>query len=97
MRFQEALVAGTDRHVGETIFNFRFDPALKAAFTGAAEADYRPAAEVLRRFMRCDVEQKRRSAFDAEVLRQSLAVAARAHYPKSDEHDAMRELAAEHS
>ena len=86
---------GASQHPKETTFNFRLDPELKTAFTMAADADHQPAAEVLRRFMRSYVEQKRRSEFDAEARRQSLAIAARAADPKSDDHTAMRELDAE--
>ncbi|POF61167.1 hypothetical protein KMAL_32140 [Novacetimonas maltaceti] len=39
-------------HPKVEIFNFRIDPALKAAFTAATSADERPAADVLRDFMR---------------------------------------------
>jgi hypothetical protein len=61
---------------GET-FNFRIDPTLKAAFTAAAEAEAKPAAQVLRDFMRSYVKQTARRAFEAEAHRQSLAIAAR--------------------
>jgi hypothetical protein len=88
-------VPGSNQQTRETTFNFRLDPALKAAFTEAAEADRKPAAELLRHFMRSYVEQKRRSAFEEEALRQSLAIAGRARDPGSDEHAAMRELEAE--
>ena len=85
-------MAATGQDTKEATFNFRLDPALKAAFTEAAEADRKPAAEVLRHFMRSYVEQRRRSAFEDEARRQSHAIAARARDPKSDEHAAMREL-----
>ena len=88
-------MASTGNQTRETTFNFRLDPLLKAAFTEAAARDRQPAAELLRAFMRSYVEQKRRSAFDAEARRQSLAIAARARDPKSDEHAAMSELDAE--
>lgn len=79
----------------DATFNFRLDPALKEAFTEAAEADRQPAAELLRRFMRSYVEQKRRDAFESEARRQSLAIAARARDLGSDEHAAVGELDAE--
>jgi predicted transcriptional regulator len=85
-------VATASQDTRETTFSFRLDPALKAAFTEAAEADRMPAAEVLRRFMRAYVEQRQRSAFEAEAQRQSVAIAARARDPKSDEHEAIHEL-----
>jgi hypothetical protein len=85
-------MARTSRHRTENTFNFRLDAELKSEFIAAADADHQTAAEVLRRFMRTYVEQKRRSAFEAEVRRQSLAIAARASHPKSDEHVMMREL-----
>jgi hypothetical protein len=49
----------TASHPKETTFNFRVDPGLKAAFTEAAEADHKPAAEVLRRFMRSFVRRSK--------------------------------------
>ena len=88
-------MANGGQQTRETTFNFRLDPALKAAFTEAAEADRKPAAELLRHFMRSYVEQKRRGVFEEEGRRQSLAIAARARDPGSDEHAALRELDAE--
>ncbi len=88
-------MAGTNQPTKEATFNFRLDPDLKAAFTEAAEADHKAAAEVLRRFMRSYVEQRQRSVFETEARRQSLAIAERARDLKSDEHAAMRELDAE--
>jgi hypothetical protein len=88
-------VASSGQQTREATFNFRLDPGLKAAFTEAAESDRQPAAELLRRFMRSYVEQKRRTAFEAEARRQSLAIAARARDPGSDEHAALRELDAD--
>jgi len=88
-------VAGASRHPKETTFNFRLDAELKSEFTAATDADHQTAAEVLRRFMRTYVEQKRRRKFNTEARRQSLAIAARAIDPGSDEHATMRELDAE--
>jgi hypothetical protein len=45
--------------------------------------------------MRSYVEQKWRHAFETEAHRQSLAIAARAADPKSDEHAALEELEAD--
>jgi hypothetical protein len=70
----------------EETFNFRVDPSLKAAFQAATEAEDKPAAQVLRDFMR------RRRDFAAEAHRQSVAIAARAADPGSDEAAVMREL-----
>ena len=67
-------------------FNFRVDPTLKNAFTQAAAADDRPAAQLLRDFMRACVRQRERAAFVVEARRQSLAIAARAADPRTDEH-----------
>jgi hypothetical protein len=76
---------------GET-FNFRIDPALKAAFTQATEAEDKPAAQVLREFMRAYVERQRRKAFEAEARRQSLTIAQQARNPQSDEARSLKEL-----
>lgn len=73
-------------------FNFRIDPALKAAFTQATEADDKPAAQVLRDFMRAYVVRQRRRSFATEARRQSLAIAERARDPQSDEARSLREL-----
>ncbi len=78
---------------GET-FNFRIDSALKAAFTQATEAEHKPAAQVLREFMRGYVARQKRRAFEAEARRQSLAVAERARDPLSDEARSLQELEA---
>lgn len=81
------------QHPKEETFNFRLDPALKTAFTQAAEAEDKPAAQVLREFMRAYVERRRqRLAFEAEARRQSLVIAARAQDPDSDEARSIREL-----
>ena len=56
--------------------NLRIDALLKAEFTAAAEAEERPAAEVLRALMRGYVEEARRRRFAAEAQRQSQLIAA---------------------
>ena len=74
--------------------NFRVDPDLKLAFTAAADADHRPAAQVLREFMRAYVRHRQRRTFEAEARRQSLIIAEAAADPYSDEAAVMRELEA---
>ncbi len=78
------------QHPKEESFNFRIDPKLKAEFQTAAEADDKPAAQVLREFMRAYVERQRERAFAAEARRQSRAVAEHAANPASDEAEVMR-------
>ncbi len=85
----------TSLHPKESSFNLRIDPALKAAFTAATEAEDRPAAQVIRDFMRSYVKARERRAFEAEALRQSLLIAERARDPNSDEAQVMREIEAE--
>ena len=85
----------TSQYPKESSFNFRIDPALKAAFTAATEAEDKPAAQVLRAFMRAYVKQRERRAFEAEARRQSLAIAQRARDPNSDDYAVMREIEAE--
>ena len=85
----------TSQHPKESTFNFRIDPNLKAAFTAAAEAADKPAAQLLRDFMRSYVQQRQRRAFEAEARRQSRAIAARAKDPRSDDYAVMQEIAAE--
>jgi hypothetical protein len=80
------------QHPKAETFNFRIDPALKAAFTQATEAEDKPAAQVLRDFMRAFVERRNRQAFEAEARRQSLEAAAHARNPKSDEAQSLKEM-----
>ncbi len=63
------------QHLKESSFNFRIDPALKVAFTQATAAVDKPAAQVLRDFMRAYVKQRERRSFQAEARRQSLMAA----------------------
>jgi hypothetical protein len=83
------------QHPKESTFNFRIDPTLKAAFAAAAEAEDKPAAQLLRDFMRSYVQQRQRRAFEAEARRQSRAIAARAKDHRSDDHAVTQEIAAE--
>ncbi len=73
-------------------FNFRVDPTLKADFQAAARAQHRPAAQVIRDFMRDYVQRQRRRDFLAEAERQSRAIAQLAADPNSDEAQVLREL-----
>jgi hypothetical protein len=85
----------TSQHPKETSFNLRIDPALKTAFTAATEAEDKPAAQVVRDFMRAYVKQRERRAFEADARRQSLEAARLAANPTSDEFAGMREIEAE--
>lgn len=93
LTYSEADVSRTSQHPKAETFNFRIDPALKAAFTAATEAEDKPAAQVLRDFMRAYVKHKQRRGFEAEAHRQSLTIAEHARNPKSDEYASMDELA----
>ena len=84
----------TSLHPKETSFNLRIDPVLKAAFTAATGAEDKPAAQVIRDFMRAYVKQRDRRAFEAEARRHSLEAAVVARDPSSDEHAVMREIEA---
>ncbi len=77
------------QHPKEESFNFRIDPKLKAAFQSATEAEDKPAAQVLRDFMRAYVERQRERAFAAEAKRQSRMIAKRAAGPGNDEAEVM--------
>lgn len=57
----------TTQHPKAETFNFRVDPSLKTAFTQATEAEDKPAAQVLREFMRAYVERRDRRLFEAEA------------------------------
>jgi predicted transcriptional regulator len=52
------------QHPKAETFNFRINPALKAAFTRVTEAEDKPAVQVLRDFMRAYVERQKRKAFE---------------------------------
>lgn len=65
----------TDQRRKVDTLNLRVDPALKAEFMAATEADSKPVAEVLREFMRSYVKRARRKRFIAEARRQSQLVA----------------------
>ena len=80
------------QHAKAETFNLRVDPTLKAAFQAATEAEDRPAAQVLREFMRQYVQRQKQSAFATEARRQSSAIAARATDPESDEAAVMQGL-----
>ena len=85
----------SSHHPKETSFNFRIEPTLKAAFTAAAEAEDRPAAQVLRDFMRAYVKRRERRIFEAEAQQQSLLIAEAARDPNSDEYAVMKEIEAQ--
>lgn len=74
----------------EESFNFRIDPKLKSEFQTAAEAEDKPAAQVLREFMRAYVARHHQRALTEEAQRQSRLIAARAADPGSDEAEVMR-------
>ena len=78
------------QHSKEDTFNFRVDPRLKADFQSAAEAEDKPAAQVLRDFMRAYVRRRQRLALAAEARRQSRVISERAGDPGSDEAEVMR-------
>jgi hypothetical protein len=82
------------RNLKESSFNFRIDPALKAAFTQATEAEDKPAAQVLRDFMRAYVKQRERRAFEAEARRQSLMAAKHRRNSRGDDAVSLKEFKA---
>ncbi len=84
------MMARQSQHPKEESFNFRIDPKLKAEFQTATEADDKPAAQVLRDFMRAYVERQRERVFAAEAKRQSRVLAERAADPGSDDAEVIR-------
>jgi hypothetical protein len=92
---RDSAVPRASHHRKETSFNFRIDPALKAAFAAATEAEDKPAAQVVRDLMRSYVKVRQRLIFEAEARRQSLAAAQAALDPDSDEFAVMREIEVE--
>ena len=85
----------TSQHPKETSFTLRIDSSLKAAFTAATEAEDKPAAQVVRDFMRSYVKHRERRTFEREARRQSLEAAKAALDPNSDEAQVMHEIEAE--
>lgn len=73
-------------------FNFRLEPELKSAFSAAAEAADRPAAQVLREFMRGYVKAQQDAKWRADARRAALVLGERAKDPTSDEAQILREL-----
>ena len=59
---------------GETL-NLRIDPTLKAEFMAVSEAQNKPIAEILRKFMRAYVDHAKRNKFAAEARQQSRLLA----------------------
>jgi len=84
----------TSQHPKESSFNFRIDPALKEAFARATEAEDKPAAQVLRDFMRAYVRQRERRAFEADARRQSVEAARQRRDPRGDDAVSLREYEA---
>ena len=78
------------QHPKEESFNFRIDPKLKAEFQTATEAEDKPAAQVLRDFMRAYVKRQRERLLTAEARRQSHVLAEQATTPVNDEVEVMR-------
>jgi predicted transcriptional regulator len=78
------------QHPKEESFNFRVDAELKAAFQTATEAADKPAAQVLRDFMRAYVARQQHRAPPPQARRQSRLAARRAQNPASDEAEVMR-------
>jgi len=85
----------SDTNATQTRFILRVDPALKAAFTAAAQAQDKPAADVVRDFMRSYVRRSQDLSFGAEARRQSRLLAQAARDPDSDEARVQREIEAE--
>jgi hypothetical protein len=85
----------TTQHPKETSFNLRIDTHLKAAFTAATEAEDKPAAQVVRDFMRAYVKRRQQRVFEIEARRQSLLIAEAARDTNSDEAAVMREIEAD--
>ncbi len=83
-------MARTQSHPKVESFNFRVDPALKAAFAAATAAEDKPASQVLRDFMRGYVERRRDRALAAQARQHSSILTERAADPASDEADVMR-------
>jgi uncharacterized membrane protein len=85
-------MARTPQPPKQEIVTFRIASGLKAAFAKIAAQERKPMGELLREMIRERVAHKRRREFETEARRQSLAAAALAHNPDSDDAAVMREL-----
>jgi hypothetical protein len=81
----------SDSLKGET-FTFRLEPALKAALTHSAEMQSVHPGELVRELVRAHLADRERRAFEAAARRQSLAIAAQAAGPESDDAQVMGEI-----
>ena len=81
----------TTRHPKEENFNFRVPADLKAEFKAATEAADRPAAQVLRDFMRAYVKQHGGADEDHDAWFRAQVQAALDDPRPSVPHDAMME------
>jgi len=88
-------MARTTLEPKDETLTFRIAPALKTAFAEIAEQERKPVGELLREMVRARIEQKQRREFEAEARCQSLAAAALAENPHTDEAAVMRELEAD--
>jgi hypothetical protein len=94
-QLRNADMARTGPHSKEASFNLRIDPALKAAFTAAALAQDKPAAQLVRDLMRAYVKQRERRVFEAKARRQSDLLAEAGAEPESDDYIIISEIEAE--
>jgi hypothetical protein len=75
-----------------TTVTFRVSATLKSGIARIAEREGKPLGALLRELVSGRVTEERRRAFEAEARRQSLAAAALAADPNSDEAAVLREL-----
>lgn len=73
-------------------FTFRLDETLKRELARAAAKERVQPGELVRALVRRHLDHKAREAFEAEALRQSLAVAEQAAHFERDEAQVMHEL-----
>ncbi|RWM47630.1 antitoxin of toxin-antitoxin stability system [Mesorhizobium sp.] len=59
----------------EAIFTMKLEPELRDAFMAEAEADHRPASQVVRELMRDYIERRREEREYNEFLRRKVEVA----------------------
>ncbi len=56
----------------EAVFTMKLEPELRAAFMAEAEAEHRPASQVMRDLMRQYIERQRESRVHDEYLRDKV-------------------------
>jgi hypothetical protein len=86
------MMPRSSNRLNEGYFKFRIPAALKAEFKAATEADNRPAAEVIREFMRSYVERHKPEPGYDEWFRREIQESLDDDSPGIPHEEVMREM-----